>query len=87
MAKTKIITISINEESEKNFRRIAILKYGKRKGALGKALTEAIDEWVRELQEKDLTSKSLELMKKGVAKKKWRFNRDDIYAERFRNFG
>ncbi|MCW6159749.1 MAG: hypothetical protein LVQ95_01510 [Candidatus Micrarchaeales archaeon] len=88
MAKTKIITISVNEESEGKFRRLAILKYGKRKGALGKALTEAIDDWVRELQEADLTEKTLKLLKRGVAiKRKWKFNREELYDERFRHVG
>ena len=41
---SKTITVNINEKIENEFREKAALKYGKRKGYLGKAMTEAMDE-------------------------------------------
>jgi hypothetical protein len=87
MAKTRTLTVSVNEESERRFRKLALSKYGKKKGTLGKALTAAMDKWVEQVEGADLTAKTLELMKKGVkTKKKWKFNREEIYEERFKNF-
>ena len=79
MAKTRTITISVNEESDRRFRRFALHKYGKRKGVLGKALSLAMDRLVEEDEATDLTAKSLALMEKGIAMKKWKFNREELY--------
>ncbi len=86
MAKTRTLTISVDEESERKFRKLALSKYGKRKGTLGKALTAAMDKWIEQVEGADLTAETIDLMKKGVAKKKWKFNREEIYEERFKNF-
>lgn len=40
------ITINVNTEVEKNFRKTAMLKFGKVKGHLGKALTQAMQYWI-----------------------------------------
>ena len=79
MAKTRTITISVNEESDRRFRRFALRKYGKRKGVLGKALSLAMDKLVEEDEAADLTAKSLALMEKGIFMKKWKFNREELY--------
>lgn len=55
------ITINLDEETEKLFRKNAILKFGKRKGSLSKALTEAIHKW--SVEQIDL-HKTMELMDK-----------------------
>ena len=41
------ITISVEDETEKLFRKLASAKYGKRKGALGEAVTEAMQIWLK----------------------------------------
>lgn len=84
--KTKIITVSVDEEVERKFRRLASVKYGNGKGYLGKAITEAMLEWERKKSSKDVISKSLQLLETGVETKKWKFNRDEIYAERFKRW-
>ena len=43
---TRTITINVEEHVESEFRRAAGRKYGKGKGHLGKAATEALKEWL-----------------------------------------
>lgn len=43
----KIVRGVITEEIEKQFRKIAMEKFGYSKGALSKALEEAIKEWIK----------------------------------------
>ncbi len=60
-----IITVSIDDKTEKVLRKIAIARFQKRKGYLGKAIGEAIDEWA-EKNESGVVLKSLELLEKGM---------------------
>lgn len=57
------ITISLKDKVEKKFRKTARLVFGKKKGHLSKAITEAIEEWAKR-KAKD-TEKALELLEKG----------------------
>lgn len=41
---SKVITISLKEDVEKDLRRLAVQKYGKTKGSLAKVVTEAVQE-------------------------------------------
>ncbi|MBI4170364.1 MAG: hypothetical protein HY514_01625 [Candidatus Aenigmarchaeota archaeon] len=59
-----IMTISVNDEAEKLFRKLASAKYGKRKGALGEAVEEAIGLWA-EKEKKNAVAKAMELLEKG----------------------
>ena len=40
---TKIITVSVRADVEERFRKIAAATHGKKKGYLGRALTEAME--------------------------------------------
>lgn len=82
MAKT--ITINVKEDVEQRFRKLAIATYGKHKGFLGKAVTEAMQEWERKKMETDVNARALEMLKKGFKMEKWKFDREEIYAERFK---
>lgn len=64
--KTRIITVALREDVDKRLRELAILTYGKRKGYLSRALTEAVELWAREKEEKDSVVKTMELLKKGI---------------------
>lgn len=75
---SKTITVNVEEEVDNEFRKQASLKYGKRKGYLGKALTEAMKEWVRK-RDADIDAKALKLLKEGIKMKKWQFNREELY--------
>ena len=75
---SKTITVNLNEEVENEFSKKAALKYGKRKGYLGKAITEAMDQWIRSL-DSDVEAQSLKMLKEGIKMKKWKFKREDLY--------
>lgn len=57
------ITISIDDEIEKRFRKTASSKYGTRKGYLGEAVTEAMKVWIK--TESGNVKKAMELLEKG----------------------
>ena len=75
---SKTITVNINEKIENEFREKAAPKYGKRKGYLGKAMTEAMDQWMRNL-DSDIEAQSLKMLKEGIKMKKWKFKREELY--------
>ncbi len=75
---TRTITVSVDEEVEKSFREAAGRRYGKRKGYLGKAITEAMKEWSEKSRE-SAEVKFLDLLEKGARMKKWKFNREELH--------
>ena len=80
---SRIITVSVNEEVESEFRRQAAKEYGKRKGYLGKAFTSAMKEWTRKNDAEDADAIMLRLLKTGIkTTKKWKFNREELYGDR-----
>jgi predicted transcriptional regulator len=77
--KTKTITINVEEDVEERFRKLASVIYGKKKGYLGKALTEAMKEWEKKKVETNHVTKAMLLLEKGVKMKKWKFDRDELH--------
>ncbi len=77
-SRSKTITVNVDEEAESEFRIEASKRYGKRKGYLGRALTEAMKEWTKK-KNADVVAKSLTLLKEGIKMKKWKFNREELY--------
>lgn len=76
----KIMTISVDEKAETVFRERAYRKFGRRKGAISKALSMAMLEWgSSDEADEGVVAQALELMKTGVKMKKWRFNRDELH--------
>lgn len=57
-----IMTLSVDEKTEENFRAIARKKYGKKKGALQKTFQDAI----KLLKERELESELAKLLEKGL---------------------
>jgi len=49
----------------KKLRDVAVARYGKRKGYLGKAVTEAVEEWARKTEEVDINAHASAMLKKG----------------------
>ncbi len=82
--KTRIITVSVQEDVEERFRKLASVTYGKHKGYLGKAITEAMKEWEIKKRSTDVNVKALEMLETGIKMKKWKFDRNEIYVERFK---
>ena len=72
---SKIITVSVDAEVEERFRRTAKAVHGKRKGYLGKALTDAMKVWTREREQTDNVAATLRLLEDGL----------DIGVERYRS--
>ena len=75
-----IITISINDDVEKEFRETVKEKLGEGKGVLGKAVETAIKKWVEEEKQKQIAAELKDMMDKGLySLKGWKFKRDEIY--------
>lgn len=62
---SKTITVSVEEQAEKQFRRIARIKYGKHKGYLGKAISSAMMVWMEKQEQEDINLKAIERLRKG----------------------
>lgn len=75
----KTITVNVEEDVEKRFRRLASAIYGKRKGYLGKALTEAMKEWEKRRVKMNHVAKAMLLLEKGIKMRRWRFKREDLH--------
>lgn len=78
MGMSETMTVNVEEQVAEEFRRQASLKYGRRKGYLGKAVTEAMAEWSKKRTE-GLENQFLRLLEKGVKTKKWKFNREELH--------
>ena len=76
------ITISVKSEVEKMFRKVAGSKYGKRKGYLGKAITEAMLDWSMK-ERRNLEIQSMEILEEGLEMGKIKFtDRDELHERR-----
>jgi len=58
------ITISVDDDVEKQFRETAKRVIGNRKGFLGRVVTEAMRLWVQEKSQAEIARTALELMDK-----------------------
>jgi hypothetical protein len=75
---SKTITVNVSEEVDGEFRKQAGLRYGKRKGYLGRALTEAMSEWTRK-KDSDAVNRGLVLLNEGIRGRKWKFDRNELH--------
>ena len=74
------ITISVNDDVEKEFRETVKKRLGQGKGVLGKAVEEALQKWVHDERQRQIAAELREMMNKGLySLKGWKFNRDEIY--------
>ncbi|MBI2558349.1 hypothetical protein HYW20_03425 [Candidatus Woesearchaeota archaeon] len=76
-----IITISVKDDVDKEFRETVKKKLGQGKGVLGKAVEEALKKWVRDETQEEIARRAMEMMDKGLYSlpKGWKFNREEIY--------
>ena len=63
MAET--MTINVDENVVREFRRLAGIKFGKRKGYLGKALNAAMSSWLASQEGEDIDLQAIAELKKG----------------------
>ena len=75
---SKTITVNVEESVDEEFRKFAGKEYGKKKGYLGRALTQAMHEWVQR-RNNDVEARALKLLKSGIKMKQWKFNRDELH--------
>jgi hypothetical protein len=63
---TKTLTFSVNAEIERKFRKVARAAKGSKKGYLGRALTDAMDKWTKEMEGSDTVAAAMALLDQGV---------------------
>jgi len=75
------ITISVDDEVEKEFRKTVEEHEGGKKGDLGRAVTEAMKKWADEKKQKEIAERQMKMAETGLYRlpKNWKFNRDEIY--------
>jgi len=81
-----IITVSIDDEVERLLRAKVQERFGKGKGKLGKAITEAIKMWLEKEEGEGIEQRHLELLRKGLDMGGLKVDparlREEIYATR-----
>ena len=75
------ITISVDDDVEKAFRKHVEEVMGGKKGDLGKAVTQAMKNWAEEKEQKEIAERMKMRGEKGMYRlpKNWKFNRDELY--------
>ena len=75
-----IITISVKDDVNKEFRETVRKKLGQGKGVLGKAVEEAMQKWMHDEEQRKIAAELKKMMDEGLySLKGWKFNRDEIY--------
>ena len=75
-----VITISIKDEVANELRQTVKSELGEGKGALGKAIEEALRKWIEEKKQREIAERQKKFMKEGLySLKGWKFSRDEIY--------
>lgn len=59
------ITVNVKDEVEREFREVASVAHGDKKGYLGMALTEAMQRWINEKKQEKIAERELKLLEKG----------------------
>ena len=74
------ITVNVDDDIEGRFREVAGMAYHKKKGYLGKAITEAMKYWIYEKRQKEISERQLKLIERGFnfGGKLYK-SRDDLY--------
>lgn len=67
------ITININETLAVKFRKKAEMKYGRKKGYLAKAVSDAFEEWL--IKEDNAIERAFAIMDKGIKLPDWKYKR------------
>ena len=62
---SRTITINIRKDVEEQFRQAALSLYGKQKGYLGKAATDAMREWTVKKEASTVNARALQLLQTG----------------------
>lgn len=79
---TKTLTFSVNADVERRFRQVARVAGGSKKGYLGRALTDAMEKWTKEMEGADAVAAAMALLDRGVDMGGIRYGRRDELHER-----
>lgn len=76
------MTVSVKDEVEDSFRKVVNSIYSGKKGSLGKAVTEAMQNWIEEQKQKEIAEEELKTLEKGFVMGKLLFkDRAELYEE------
>ena len=59
------ITVNVDDDIERKFRKVADITYHKKKGYLGRSITEAMKYWIYVKRQKEISGRQLKLLEKG----------------------
>ena len=76
------ITINIDNDVEKQFRALAQKIYSKKKGYLGNAVTSAMQKWIDEVTQKQISEREIALLEKGFNMGELKFKSREELHER-----
>ena len=62
---TRTITVSVEEDVERRFRKVAGMRYGRRKGYIGKAVSNAMRVWLSKMESEDVDLQAIKELRKG----------------------
>lgn len=75
------ITVVVDDDVANEFRQVVVEERGGKKGDLGKAVTEAMQQWSGEKMQKKIAAQEMERMRRGLytLPKGWKFNREEAH--------
>ncbi|MDP2666303.1 MAG: hypothetical protein Q8P05_02275 [Candidatus Diapherotrites archaeon] len=80
MSDTATITANVSTKSEQRFRKTVKKFLGESKGVLGKAISEAMDLWVKKKESEEVRRNAIETLNKGFNGGKILYkSRDELY--------
>ena len=59
---TETMTVNVDKDILEDFRNTAFSLFGKQKGSLGKAVSQAFEAWLREKKSRDAATRAIEIM-------------------------
>lgn len=74
-----IVTISMDDALEQQFRQTVKEEVGEGKGTLGAAVQEALQLWIRQKQQEEIAERQLQLLKTGFRLGRYRFDREELH--------
>ncbi len=77
------ITINVDDDLEKKFRKTVIEEEGEGKGKLGGAVSEALSVWLNNKRQERISKHQLELMEMGFVLGKFKFTRDELHERKY----
>lgn len=75
------VTVNIKDDAEKELRENASIRFGKKKGRLGKAITQAIRLWAKKQKESD-EAKTLSYLEDGFEMGELKYSKRSELHER-----